>query len=122
MKAYIKLIYAINTFAYFTTLVLFLTVYLGMYAHFFLGIIQLIIGLSLFTFWKEFESFEKKIIKIYWLIVISWFLITFFSTFFNLSYELKLDFIPIWLFVIPMSIATYQFFITLHLKKKLKLK
>lgn len=122
MRAYIKFIYGLNTFALITTLILYLTVYLGMYAQFLLGIIQLLIGFSLLFRWNEIEIYEKKLIKFYWLIVVSWFVLTFVFAYFNFPIDKRRILVSIWLFVIPMSIASYQFFITYRLNKQLKSK
>lgn len=122
MRAYIKFIYGLNTFALTTTLLLYFTIILGMYAQFLLGIIQLLIGFSLLFRWNEIEIYEKKLIKFYWLIVISWFVLTFVFAYFNFPIDKRRILVSIWLFVIPMSIASYQFFITYRLNKRFKLK
>ena len=110
-----KIIYYINKFALTITLVLYLTVFYGLFAQIALGAIQLLSALILFIYWKKFDSSTKKRIKYYWVAVIIYGLLWLLDwTFVN---ELLVLIIGVILF--PMLIASY-FINTLNYIKNLK--
>lgn len=108
-----KLVQKINKFCFITTLMLYLTIYLGLYAQIVLGTLQLLIALYVSLNIKLLEEYQKKQIINYWIYV-------------GLYSILAIAFIKEWLkfndsifllvfivILLPMSIATY-FTITLN--------
>ena len=65
-----KILFKINKIAFYTTLVLFLTIYLGLFAQIPLGIIQLIsAAIYTYRFYNKSE-YIKNHLTIYWIIAI----------------------------------------------------
>ncbi|MDQ6471962.1 hypothetical protein RB619_15025 [Flavobacterium sp. LHD-80] len=104
-----KTLKKINKIALLTTLVLFLTVYLGMLAQIPLGIIQVIsaIYLTIETYHKS--DYAKKHLSIYWIVAISELVLFFIK---NYYFPITNDAIEWSLMVFfPMSIAIYFYMI-----------
>jgi uncharacterized protein YqjF (DUF2071 family) len=103
-------LHKINKVFYFTTLGLYLFIYFGMLFQIILGIVQITIGVILLVKMKELSKEKKKQIYIYWILVaIAVFLILTYSVLGND----KANFIT--LFLIPMLIATYFYFLTANI-------
>ncbi|WP_297332698.1 hypothetical protein [Flavobacterium sp.] len=99
-----KTLHKINVIALITTLLLYITVLLGMYAQILLGPLQLIIALIVsYSYYKKLSPRLQKGIILYWIAAVTSLTITYFSW---LDYRAN-DFIIITLFVIPMLIACY---------------
>jgi hypothetical protein len=102
MKIFLK----INKIAYYTTLVLFITVYLGLFAQIPLGVIQLI-SASFYTYkFYNQSKYSKNHFTIYWIIAIIELILLYLI--FN-SYRMS-DSLIFSLFIyalFPMGIATY---------------
>lgn len=98
-----KKIYIINKIALIITLVLYVTIVLGLYAQIVLGTIQVVSALILFFFWKQFSKKTKEQLYIYWTIVIAYGI-----CWLNDLKSLNEDFVLIFgVMIIPMSIAIY---------------
>ena len=110
-----KIIYNINKWSYIITLVLYLTLFLGMYAQIALGFIQIILALIIFVRWNEMSILNKKLLVFYWIIVstygVSYIIINY--------YDWDVNFV-ICLLVIPMTIATYFVYTTNKIYNQLK--
>lgn len=102
-----KNLYYLNKFVLITTLVFYLTIFLGLYAQIALGAVQLLSALILFLYWKVFSKKTKKQLYIYWLIVALYGVLCLFDwKNINNGFIIILGFI-----VIPMLIAGYFFYI-----------
>ncbi len=111
-----KKLHQVNIFALIITLILYLTVYLGMYAQIILGPLQLIIALIIsFKYYYKLNPKLKKSILIYWALAIVSLIIAYFSW----TYYKPNDFIMITVFVIPMLIACYFAYLTFNITKYL---
>ncbi|MGV6830846.1 MAG: hypothetical protein ACWA5P_04675 [bacterium] len=108
-----KLLYNINKYALVITLVLYLTIFLGLYAQIVLGIIQVLTSLILILAWKEIDKNLRKQLIIYWSISVLY------GLFWNLDWHQSNNtFLVISsLMVFPMSIAIYFFYILNSIKK-----
>ena len=110
-----KIIYNINKWSYIITLVLYLTLFLGMYAQIALGFIQIILALIIFVRWNEMSILNKKLLVFYWIIVstygVSYIIINY--------YDWDVNFV-ICLLVIRMTIATYFVYTTNKIYNQLK--
>lgn len=109
-----KIIYIINKIILITTLLLYLTVYLGLYSQIALGVIQVLSSLALIFFWKRIEEKQRLQLFKYWIVTILYGLIAipFWDYFDNNTLTAILTFI-----IIPMSIAIYFFTILNQLKR-----
>lgn len=107
-----KTIHNINKWSFIITLLLYITVYLGLLAQIPLGIIQFVLACSILAHWKKLNSISKKLIVSYWsFFALYW--ITFFV--FNQNFE---SLFGLFFFsVIPMSIASYFVYVTYKIKK-----
>ena len=102
-----KIIYQLNKGVLILTLVLYLTLILGLYAQMVLGTIQLLSALFLFLRWNIFSIQTKKQLTIYWVIVILYGTCWLFEwTFIN-----ELALLIIGIIIIPLSIAGYFLYI-----------
>ncbi len=111
-----KILHQINTFTLTITLVLYLTVFLGMYAQIILGPLQLIIALIIsFKYYKRLIPKLKKGILTYWTLAIVSLIIAYFSW----TYYQANDFIIVTVFVIPMLIACYFTYLTFKITQYL---
>lgn len=103
-------LHKINKIFYFTTLGLYLFVYFGMLFQIVLGIVQITIAIILLAKMRELSKEKKRKIKLYWLLVV----ITFLLILTNSAYVNDLgNFICLFLF--PMLIATYFYFLTANI-------
>ncbi|NRD20990.1 hypothetical protein HNV08_13115 [Winogradskyella eckloniae] len=95
-----KTLYQLNKIVLIITLILYLTLILGLYAQVVLGAIQLLSALSITCYWKQLKNDNKKQLLTYWLIVILY----------GIGWLLEIDlndFRWIGITIIPMSIAIY---------------
>ena len=109
-----KTIHNINKWSYGITLVLYLTIYLGLIAQIVLGIIQVLLAVYLLIRgWKNNNI--KEMLGLYFVLTLIYFL----ASFILLSYEIGNE-IMVYLFamIIPMAIASYFLFITSQIHKK----
>jgi uncharacterized protein YqjF (DUF2071 family) len=104
------ILHKINKVFYFTTLGLYLLVYFGMLFQIILGIVQITIGIILLVKMKELSKEKKKQIYIYWILVLIAFLLILIN--FEFGNDIG-NFIS--LFLIPMLIATYFYFVTANI-------
>lgn len=102
-----KYLYHINKWSLITTLILYLTVYLGAMAQIFLGGVQVLSAFVLFLFWEQLDFNSKKLMGTYWAVVIVY-------GFSFLFIENQVSRSLVFLIIIPMSIAIYFVYI-LHL-------
>ncbi|MHA7059649.1 hypothetical protein ACWGOQ_0020655 [Aquimarina sp. M1] len=107
-----KTIHKINKWSFIITLLLYLTVYLGLLAQIPLGFIQFVLALFILTRWKKLNPLSKRLISIYWLLFISYWLAFYFL---NKSFEFVYGLI--FYAVIPMSIASYFVYTTFKINK-----
>ncbi|GAA4044527.1 MULTISPECIES: hypothetical protein [Flavobacterium] len=115
-----KTLRKINNIAFYTTLTLFITLYLGMLAQIPLGIIQVIsaIILTYITYLKS--RYAKKHLTIYWFATITELTLLYLEQFY---YQSSNDFIELTLMVLfPMSIAIYFFIIMRKITSEYELK
>jgi uncharacterized protein YqjF (DUF2071 family) len=103
-------LHKINKIFYFTTLGLYLLVYLGMIFQIVLGIVQITIGIILLIKMQELSKAKKPKIIIYWILVLIAFLLILIN--FKFGNDLG-NFICFFLF--PMTIATYFYFLTANI-------
>lgn len=102
-----KKIYIINKISFIITLVLYLTIVFGLYAQIVLGAIQVLSSLFLIIFWKKISKKSKEKIFIYWILV-SIYGVCWFSDWANFDETFTIIF---GVMIVPMSIATYFFYI-----------
>ena len=108
-----KTIHNINKWSFIITLILYLTIYLGLLAQILLGFFQVIIAVIVSCNWKKLNHKNKQHLLIYWSLASSYglLLLTSVNTINNFI-------ILILLFcLIPMSIAAYFVYITYLIKK-----
>lgn len=109
-----KTVHLFNKWIYILTLVLYLTIYLGLIAQIILGILQVILAIYLLIRgWKNTEI--KEMLSLYFILISVYFL----SSFTLLKYEIGNE-IMVYLFgmILPMSIASYFVYITSQIHKK----
>jgi uncharacterized protein YqjF (DUF2071 family) len=105
-----KTLHKVNKAFYYTTLLLYLSLYIGMAFQILLGIVQLALGYLLVKNIKKLTKLKRRKIRRYWILVLFAFI------FIILNNEFGNDFGNfICLFLIPMLIATYFFFFTANL-------
>ena len=113
-----KALHYINLVFYTITIILYATIYLviyGLYAQFFLGIIQVIIAFTLLFYKKNFNLIIKKHFLYYWILVLTT-LVVIAALSIKSNFSNSFVYTSI-LFVIPMLIATYFVYITYLIKK-----
>lgn len=104
-----KIIYLINKYALVTTLILYLTIILGLYAQVVLGAVQVLSALSIFFLWKKLNKNDKHNLLVYWTFVLTY----------GLCWWVEINLQQLWwvgIIVIPMSIAIYFVWILNNLK------
>lgn len=107
-----KIIYYLNKFTFYTTLLLYLTIFLGLYSQIVLGGLQIISAMTLFLFWKKFSHKTKEQLTVYWCL----------SILYGLGWLIEWDtindgfLIIMGIILIPMAIATYFFYILNSIK------
>ena len=107
-----KIIKSINVLIFSITLVLYLTIFYGMIAQFFLGIIQIILSIIIYKKHRALiDSYIKPFCLTYVFLSISVFIAL------PLCKVLESIFIIV-LFVIPMCLAGLHLYITIYLSKK----
>jgi hypothetical protein len=104
-----KTLHKINLIAFLITLALYVTIFLGMLAQFFLGFIQLILMLSI-TFRIPKSEIIKNHVRFYWLLTIGMLSLIIAKIIFDFAIA-EYTLIAIF-FVIPMLIAIYSVYIT----------
>ena len=111
-----KTLRRINNIAFYTTLILFITVYLGMLAQIPLGIIQVISAIIL-TYKMFLKSdYAKKHLTIYWILTLTELFLFYLEQY---HYQSSNDFIELSLMVFfPMAIAIYFKIIMNHITKE----
>lgn len=118
MKNIILTIIYLNRFIGIMTVMLYATFILGLYAQIILGAFQVVSFLILLLFIKHFQKSEKKMLLIYFIVTVSfflgWYLI---SEVFSLPLD---DYLGMALLIfIPISIATYFTYILGQLKQSI---
>lgn len=108
-------IHNINKGGFAITLLLYLTIYLGLCAQIALGALQLLFALCLFVKWDDLTFKHKKLLFIYWLLVVVY---GFGMYFLNKHFNRDIYFIICFCFL-PMSIAGYFVYVTNKLKQNL---
>lgn len=99
---YIKIIKNINRVLLAFTLVLYITIFLGLYSHIVLGAFQLLVGISLFYFWNRIQLKHKHRLMIYWFLVVLYGILTFFKVFPKFNNSEIFQFM-----IIPLTLAGY---------------
>lgn len=107
-----KTIHNINKWSFIITLLLYLTIYLGLLAQIPLGFIQFVLALSILGHWKKLNLLSKRLISIYWFLFISYWI-----AFYILNQSFETMYGLIFYAIIPMSIASYFVFATYQIKK-----
>ncbi|WCO00987.1 hypothetical protein [Psychroserpens ponticola] len=107
-----KKLYLINKVSLIITFVLYLTIFLGMYAQMVLGALQIISALILFFFWKQLSKNSKEKLYIYWTIV------TIYGLCWLMDWKGYNEYFTIvfGIMIVPMSIATYFVYILKSIK------
>jgi len=112
-----KNLYNINKFALIITLVLYLTIYLGMYAQIVLGALQVISSILLLFYWERIPNNLQKKTYLYW------FTITVYGLCWLLKWNIHGTFqavlIITGLFVLPMLIAIFFLLLLGRIKSQL---
>ena len=110
-----KTLRKINNIAFYTTLIFFITVYLGMLAQIPLGIIQVISAIILSYNVYQKSSYAKKNLTIYWILTLLELFLFYLE---HYKYQSSNDFIELSLIVFfPMAIAIYFKIIMNHITK-----
>ena len=110
-----KTLRKINNIAFYTTLIFFITVYLGMLAQIPLGIIQVISAIILSYNVYQKSSYAKKHLTIYWILTLLELFLFYLE---HYKYQSSNDFIELSLIVFfPMAIAIYFKIIMNHITK-----
>lgn len=108
---YINIMIWINRIIFGITAILYLTIFLGMYAQIVLGISQVLTAIILLFFIKKLSIKNQNRLTIYWGLVIGYGLLWLAVCFYNLD--------DLWVVIfifIPLSIAAYFTFILESLK------
>jgi len=96
-----KVLYQFNKIVLIITLILYVTIFLGLYAQIVLGGIQILSAIGITFLWNRFENKYKKQLLIYWLVTLSY----------GIGWLLEIDLNDSWwilaIIIIPMSIAIY---------------
>ena len=96
-----KILYVINKTILIITALLYLTIYLGLYAQIILGVIQVFSSLTLLFFWKHILKKHKNKVYMYWIIIILYGL----AWLIDLKSIESTFFFILTIIIIPMSIA-----------------
>ncbi len=113
-----RLLHNINKWSYGITLVLYLTIYLGMIAQIALGGIQVILAIILFSRYQRLDEKTKRRLLVYGTLTVFYLLV---FALWDLLGVPNNDFIEITgMTVLPMSLATFFVFITHKLRLKEK--
>lgn len=65
-----KILYSVNKAVLIITILLYLTIYLGLYAQIVLGVVQVLSSFLLLFFWKSISKNNKNKLYMYWIIII----------------------------------------------------
>ena len=65
-----KTVFNINKFLVIATSILYLTIYLGLYAQILLGAVQLLSALGILFLWKHYNNKQQKHIILYWILTL----------------------------------------------------
>ncbi|WP_282044202.1 hypothetical protein [Winogradskyella flava] len=105
-----KVLYQFNKIVLIITLILYVTIFLGLYAQIVLGGIQILSAIGITFLWNRFENKYKKQLLIYWLVTLSY----------GIGWLLEIDLNDSWwilaIIIIPMSIAIYFVWLLSNLK------
>ena len=114
-----KILHKINFYALVVTLLLYITVYLGMLVQMVLGVIQLIVAITItWRYYYDLPINHKKLLHRYWLAVLA--SVTYIFVAYWLDNSYVNDFFMITsLFVFPMAIACYFVYVTYKLTETL---
>ena len=99
-----KILYRINQIVFFITVTLYLTIFLGMYAQFVLGIVQVLSAIIAFYFWGILSEKTQKHLTYYWIIIALYGAIWLIGVGDHMN-------VMVFLFGVPMVIATYFLYI-----------
>lgn len=111
-----KIIYIINKVLLIATIVLYATLYLGLYAQVVLGVIQIISAFLLLFFWNDLQKEHKKMLLLYYTLVVIYGV----ACLINWNVDNEMLIFLFGLILIPMGMAVY-FTILLHkIAKQLK--
>ncbi|MFD2564977.1 hypothetical protein [Aquimarina rubra] len=113
-----KTIHNINKWSFIITLLLYMTVILGLLSQILLGFIQVIIAIIIFSKWKQHTYRIRKYLIIYFSIVALYgvFWLLGIAETFNTN-SMVMDPSILYLCIIPMSIAAYFVYVTYQIKK-----
>lgn len=109
-----KKIHTINKWAYCITLVLYLTLYLGLIAQIILGAIQIILAIFLLIRYRKDDA-AKDMLSLYAILTLFYFLVSFTLIKSNVDNHLIAY---LFMMILPMSIGGYFLFVTSQLNKK----
>lgn len=110
---YISIPVYLNRFIFIVTGILYLTIFMGLYAQIILGIYQLIVGSILLFFVNKMPVDLKKRLINYWISVLAY------GTFYLLTgFEGLKDFGIVIIVLIPLTMAGYFTYILESLKKR----
>ncbi len=114
-----KVLHYINCSFYALAVIPYITIYCvmyGMYAQFLLGVYQVILALVLFTFFKKFNNEIKKHLRNYGILTLGILSLIFLI---SKTYQSGNDpILVVFVFIIPMLIASYFVYITYLIQKK----
>lgn len=112
-----KIIHNINTLATWATILLYISIFLGMYAQIVLGPLQLILATIVsIKYYKSLNKYHKNLVLYYWLAVVATLALA------GFVWSTNFDNVPLTigcLFIIPMSVACYFLYVTKKLNKYL---
>lgn len=114
---YINILKKLNRALIVTTIVMYVTIYLGLLVQVILGAYQLLIAFVLLFFMKNFSKKSKNKLMVYWLVVLLYGMVWLIGVDINLASYLWV----ILYIILPMIIALYFSFFLESLDKKEKL-
>ncbi len=120
MKNLINIIFKANRILMSINVILLISIYgmfYGMYLEVILGLFQVITSLVLLSFWDSYENKTKCRLRIYYSLVIIYFLLLFSTNWSGKADEFYR--IIIGIILIPMSLAIYYTFIIERIKREI---
>ncbi|WP_129749269.1 hypothetical protein [Flavobacterium beibuense] len=109
-----RYLHILNRFCFFATLLLYTTIFFGMYAQMVLGPLQLLIAISItYLYFKKIPQNLKNLILYYWLFAITALILAFLGW----NDAIPDHLIILTVFVIPMMVAAYFVYVTYRIDK-----
>ncbi|WOD42284.1 hypothetical protein [Hwangdonia lutea] len=114
-----KILHYINCFFYLITIVPYITIYyffIGLYAQIILGIAQLVIAIIISLYVTKHSRINKRHISNYWIAALTNLLVI--LILFKTNFTNNETITTVFLFILPMLIASYFVYITYSIQKQ----